>query len=123
MDINKDLGSIIGHCYTKYKEYALYHDLLTMTHLTRLNKGDKIKLAIFTFNDNKWNEFEFTFDRIEDPILVNSSWVKKMVYGESDYTKVIPLWIPRYRNHVRFTIQADKSPIFIANCYYDKLKN
>lgn len=113
--MEKDIGSIIGYYYPKYKEYAMDHNLLTLGHIMKLNKGDKIKLAIFSFNYNEWEEFVYTFDKMEDPIPVNKSWVRKMIFGESEYTKDIPLWIPKYRNHVRFSVQATKSPVFIAD--------
>ena len=63
----KDLGSIIADHYPNYKEYAMNHDLLTLDHFARLNKGDKINLAIFSFGYDAWDEFEFIFDRIEEP--------------------------------------------------------
>ena len=111
--MDKDLGSIIGHYFPIYKRYASNHDLLTLQHIMKLTKGDKITVSIFSFGKDEWRSFVFTFDRIEDPIQINESWVKKMIFGESEYTKNIPLWVPKYRNHVRFTVHADKSPIFI----------
>ena len=115
MDKDKDLGSVIGYYYPKYREYASYHNLLTLEHMMKLNKGDKIKLSIFLFNYNEWEEFIFTFDRIEDPTPINKQWIKKMIYGKSDYTNTIPLWVPKYRNQVRFNVRANMSPIFIVN--------
>jgi hypothetical protein len=98
---------------SKFKTYAKSHKLLRLSDLKKLKKGDKIHLAVYSFGDEKWTKFVYTFDHIEIPLAKFKRHIKKWIYGTSRYTKNTPLWVSTQNNLIKFAISSDESPMFL----------